>query len=205
MLQSGGTRAAILRAALDCAADGDWQATPLQAVRHRAGVSNGSLFHHFPTRQALDAALVAAALEEHQELLLAELSPDPEGAVVAVVRRHLQWVQDNPEVARLVLHAPPDVLRAAVTAPALESNRAFFQSVAAWLERHGWSGRPPLPVVLALWTGPAQEYSRQWLAGSRAAPLLDVADDLADGARAALVPLLDTTPTATPHREDPGD
>jgi AcrR family transcriptional regulator len=205
VLQSGGTRDAIVRAALECAASGNWEATSLHAVRQRAGVSNGSLFHHFPTRQALDAALVAAALEQHQEALLAQLSPDPdpEAAEAAVVRRHLQWVQDDPEVARLLLHAPPDVLRAAVTAPALESNRAFFHSVGTWLERHGWSGRPGLFVVLALWIGPAQEYSRQWLAGPRATALLDVADDLAEGARAALVPLLGDTSTTTP--EDLGD
>jgi len=191
----------ILRAALECAAAGSWEATPLQAVRQRAGVSNGSLFHHFPTRQALDAALVAAALEQHQEVLLAELSDDPGVTVAAVVRRHLQWVQDDPEVARLLLHAPSDVLRTAVAAPTLESNRAFFRSIGAWLERHGWAGRPALPVVLALWIGPAQEYGRQWLSGSRAASLLDVADDLADGARAALGPLLGPVPTATPHVE----
>ena len=203
MLQSEGTRETIVRAALECAASGNWEATSLHAVRQRAGVSNGSLFHHFPTRQALNAALVAAALEQHQEALLAQLSPDPEAAVAAVVRRHLQWVQDDPEVARLLLPAPPDVLRAAVTAPALESNRAFFRSVGTWLERHGWSGRPELFVVLALWIGPAQEYSRQWLAGPRATALLDVADDLAEGARAALAPLLGDTSTTTP--EDLGD
>lgn len=165
----------------------------MQTVRQRAGISNGSLFHHFRTRQELDAALVAAALDEHQQALLVELTGGVESAVTGVVCRHLQWVQDNAAVARLLLYAPPEVLRAALAAPALEANRAFFGSISAWLQQHGWQGRPALPVVLALWIGPAQEYSRQWLAGDRRSQVVDAADDLASGAWAALALLLHDT------------
>jgi hypothetical protein len=144
---------------------------------------------------------VAVALRQHQQVLLAELVNDAEKAVTGVVRRHLRWVNDNQAIAQLLLSTPPDVLRESVSPPVLEENREFFLAVAAWLGVHGWDGHPELPVVLALWIGPAQEYSRQRLArADRAASLAD-ADDLADGAWAALGPLLDSTATTRTARE----
>lgn len=155
-----------------------------------AGVSNGSLFHYFRTRQELDSALVAAALEDHQRALLVELSERPESAVIDVVGRHLRWVQDNVGMAGLLLQAPPDVLRAALTSGDLAANREFFTAIGHWLEGLGWLGRPALPVVIALWIGPAQEFSRGWLAGPRDTPLVDAATDLGRGAWRALEPLM---------------
>ena len=69
----GRRREAIISAALACAAEVGWGATSLQAVRQRAGVSNGTLFHYFPTRQHLETAALAAGLACHQSALLAEL------------------------------------------------------------------------------------------------------------------------------------
>lgn len=180
----------IVQAAVACAAAGEWESTSLQAVRQQAGVSNGSLFHHFPTRQDLTAAVVSAGLHGHQQVLLAALAPGPRTAVTGVVRRHLQWVQENPALARLLLAAPPQALRASVPDAALEDNRRFFASVAAWLHKHGWRGAPELRVVNALWLGPAQECSRLWLAELGAWPLQAAADDLAAGAWSALSPML---------------
>jgi len=190
VLQQQRTRAAIVRAALECVAAGGWDSTSLHALRQRAGVSNGSLFHHFPTRQDLTAAVVAVALRQHQQVLLAELVDDAQHAVMGVVRRHLRWVNDNQAIAQLLLSTPPNVLRESVSAHALEENREFFRAVAAWLREHDWPGNPELPVLLALWIGPAQEYSRQRLASTDRTPSLAAAEDLADGAWAALSPLL---------------
>ncbi len=184
------TREAIVRSAMDCVVAGAWDSTSLQEVRQRAGVSNGSLFHHFRTRTDLTAAVVGAALEEHQRLLLAELDEEAELGVTRVVRRHLRWVQDNPEVARLLLGASPEVLRRSLSTPVVDGNRRFFAALAEWLHEHGWRERVGLPVLLALWIGPAQEFSRQWLAAEDATPLTAAGDDLAHGAWAALRPLL---------------
>jgi len=197
VLQRQRTRKAILGAALECVVAGGWDATSLHALRQRAGVSNGSLFHHFPTRQDLRNAVLAVALQQHQQLLLVELVNDAEKAVMGVVRRHLRWVNDNQAIAQLLLNTAPDVLRESVSPPVIEENREFFRAVAAWLGEHGWDGHPAIPVALALWIGPAQEYSRQRLArADRAASLAD-ADDLANGAWAALSPFLNSTATST--------
>jgi AcrR family transcriptional regulator len=163
----------------------------MQAIRSRAGVSNGSLFHHFRTRQDLAAAVVGEALEEHQRVLLCELDDDAELGITSAVRRHLRWVDENRQVARLLLTAPPDVLRSALSGPVLDSNRRFFAKLDRWLSEHGWRDQVPLSVVLALWIGPAQEFSRQRLSRDEDANSEpNAADALAAGAWAALRPLL---------------
>ncbi len=186
-----GGRAAIVEAALACALEAGWEATSLQAVRHRAGVSNGTLFHHFPTRADLAAAVVGAGLVEHQDLLLAELhrAETVAAGVQAVVVRHLRWVHDNQHVARLLLGASPEVLRDGLDDPALRANREFFTELASWLRSAGWPGTPALPVLVALWIGPAQGYARSWLASPHT-PLTPAAAALGSGAWHALHPLL---------------
>jgi AcrR family transcriptional regulator len=185
-----GTRAAIISAAVECATSGGWAATSMQAVRERAGVSNGSLFHHFPTRAALTSAVLAHAMDDHQEALRAELrTGDARRGVRGVVRGHLRWVRESPAVAELLLGSP-GALREALPEPALAGNRAFFDEVAAWLTGRGWSGSPSLHVVVALWLGPAHECSRQWLAAPGTWSLTEVGDALADGAWASIRPLL---------------
>jgi AcrR family transcriptional regulator len=162
----------------------------MQAVRQRAGVSNGSLFHHFPSRQALTTAVLAAGLRDHQRTLLDQLDgADAERGVGGVVRRHLQWVQEHPAVARLLL-STTDLPAGALPAPVLVENREFFGAVARWLTARGWTGEPELFVLVALWIGPSHECSRRWLAAPDGWALTDVGDDLARGAWNALRPLV---------------
>ncbi|MBM7808896.1 AcrR family transcriptional regulator [Geodermatophilus bullaregiensis] len=182
------SRDAIVRAALAGARDRGWAETSMQEVRLRAGVSNGSLFHHFPTRQDLESAVVAAGLVEHDGALLAELraSTGAREGVRGVVVRHLAWVREHPRVAVLLLSARPPVLRAAIPPEVVEDSRRFFAEVAAWLRRHGWSGQPGLPVVTALWLGPANDVARGWLTAGGEEPAGAVAAVVADAAWDAL-------------------
>lgn len=190
------SRQGIVAAALALTAENGWDATSLSAVRQRAGVSNGSLFHFFPTREALASAVVGAGMSAHQDDLLTELhaAGTARGSVTGVVRRHLRWVADHRQLAGLLLSAPPQTLRASVDASTLAANRDFFTEVADWLVGHGWTGAPPLTTVAALWLGPAQYYARGWLAAPDDS-LPNAAIDLAEGAWRTLAPLLDPEDT----------
>lgn len=193
-------RSVIVDAALAGVEERGGEATSMQAVRERAGVGNVSLFHHFPTRADLAAAVVAAGLADHQAVLPRALHAagdpedpedpeDTEDAVRRVVVRHLRWIEDNPQPARLFLHSPPDVLQTMLDEAALDAERGFAAEVDDRLRGHGWSGAPVLTVVVALWIGPVHEYARGWLASPGSSPAL-VADALAEGARRAVRPLL---------------
>ena len=188
---SGATRNGIVAAALALTAEHGWEATSLQAVREGAGVSNGTLFHHFPSREDLASAMLGAAMSDHHRDLLAELhgADSAEKAVTAVVARHLRWVADNRQLARLLLSASPHEVRGTVSADAVDANRRFFAGLSDWLHSRGWTGSPPLMIVVALWLGPAQYYARGWLnAPDHSLPT--TAADLAAGAWHALAPLL---------------
>jgi AcrR family transcriptional regulator len=193
VVRRGGTRELIVGAAASCVSDGLWETVSLRDVRDRAGVSNGSLFHHFATRQELERAVVAAALNDHQRALLDALGSAPKRGVTGVVRRHLHWVADNPGTARLLLSTPPDVLRDVVSIESLQENRQFFQAVGRWLARQGWPGNPGLPIVLAVWIGPAQEHARRNLPDNLVA-VTAAADVLGAAAWAALGPYLRPRP-----------
>jgi hypothetical protein len=97
----------------------------------------------------------------------------------------------NRELARLFLTETPDNIRERVDTEAVQSNQIFFTEVGTWLQTHGWTGEPDLFVVIALWIGPAQEYSRHWLATGSSDPIPPKRREaLAQGAWAALKPLL---------------
>lgn len=180
----------ILTAALGCFLENGVQGTTVEQVRKRAEVSNGSFFHHFRTKQDLAEAVYLQGLDRHQTELLAVLLPQAglQAGIEGVVRRHLTWVEENPQLAAF-LAAPPGWL-APRDAPGIAArSREFFQVVAQWLRDRGWGGEPSLGVVVAVWMGPAHEYTRRWLLTSTEPPGGE-ANALSRAAWNALHPLL---------------
>jgi len=189
--EGGSSRSSVVAAALALAAEEGWDATSLRAVRQGAGVSNGTLFHHFPTRADLASSVVATGMAEQQSALLLQLqeSASVRQAVTGVVEQHLRWVADNQRLADLLLTAAPRTLRGGLPDGARQAHRGFFAEVARWLTAHGWSGTPDLTVMVSMWLGPAQYYAR----GRLAAPddsLAVVAAALAGAAWRAVQPFL---------------
>ncbi|MCP2169861.1 TetR/AcrR family transcriptional regulator [Goodfellowiella coeruleoviolacea] len=189
------TRQRILAAALDCFLENGVHRTTVDLVRKRAAVSNGSFFHHFRSKQDLAEAVYLHGLEQHQAELLATLTPrlSLEAGITSAVRRHLEWVEAHPRLAAFLL-GPPDWAAPTDSPRIAACSRAFFQAVADWLRARGWSGTPTLGVVVAVWIGPAQEYTRRWLLGEIEPPT-SAAPALARAAWNALEPVLASTPT----------
>jgi AcrR family transcriptional regulator len=161
-------------------AEGTLGAT-LDDIRREAGVSVGALYHHFPDKRALAAALYVELTERFQNGFLAELRSHPaaQDGVKAGVRYHLRWVSANRAAAAFLLSGRPEDARLR------ERNRSFLGEVMAWWETHVHSGAVralPLDAVHALWLGPAQEYSRHWVAGRGKRVPSAVAGVLADAA-----------------------
>jgi AcrR family transcriptional regulator len=156
-------------------------AVSLEDIRRDAGVSVGALYHHFDDKAALVDALYLELTRQVQGVFLAELHAhaSAEDGVKAIVRLYLRWVSGNRAGAGLLLaHRPEETaLR--------ELNRPFFAEVRSWWDTHVHYGtlRPlPFDLMHALWLGPAQEYTRHWLAGQVKRVPRAVADVLADAA-----------------------
>ena len=181
----------ITEAALRAFVVDGYAGASLEQVRRDAGVSNGSLYHHFPRRADLAARLLNDGMAGSRRGVLDALaaSGSAQQGVHAVVRSHLDWVQEQPALARLLFSDLPDDVLLAAEPSFGEHNRRYVQTVGGWLTHHaelGSLGRRPFEVAHALWLGPAQEFARHWLRGrSRSAPT-DVAADIAEGAWCAL-------------------
>ncbi|NUR85316.1 MAG: TetR/AcrR family transcriptional regulator, partial [Nonomuraea sp.] len=63
------SRERLLDAAAEVILGDGAEALTLEAVAHRAGVSKGGLFYHFPTKQALVAALVRRLTDAFDDAL----------------------------------------------------------------------------------------------------------------------------------------
>lgn len=166
------------------AADGTLTAT-LDDVRREAGVSVGALYHHFPDKLSLATAVYAQLVGEYQTGFVAMLREHgtAEGGIRAGVAYHLEWVRAHRREAALLLGARLD-------SPQLrESNRTFFAAVRDWWRPHEAYGvLAPMRtgITAALWLGPAQEYSRFWVAGSESDMPPGIVETFADAAWAAL-------------------
>ena len=157
----------------------------LDEVRREAEVSVGALYHHFPDKPALAAAVYAQLIGEYQAgfVVVLRAHDTAEGGIRGGVAYHLRWVTEHRSEARLLLgdRLDSEALR--------EANRGFFTAVRDWWRPHQTYGvlRPMrLGVTAALWLGAAQEYSRYWITGGDAEIPPDAVETFATAAWAAL-------------------
>ena len=157
----------------------------LDEVRREAEVSVGALYHHFPDKPALAAAVYAQLIAEYQVGFVAMLRDHDtaEGGIRGGVAYHLQWVTEHRGEAGLLLGDRLD------SAPLRDSNRDFFSAVLDWWRPHHTYGmlRPmQLGITAALWLGAAQEYTRHWIAGGEAEMPSEAVETFAAAAWAVL-------------------
>lgn len=139
-------------------------APTLDEMRREAEVSVGSLYHHFPDKPALAAAVYAQVMAEYQAGFVEMLrgQDTAEEGIRGGVRHHLNWIAAHRGEAALLLGDRLDssALRAA--------NQDFFAAIQVWWRPHrayGVLSAIHPGVTAALWFGPVQEYARHWLAG----------------------------------------
>jgi AcrR family transcriptional regulator len=76
----------------------------MSGVAKAAGAPSGSVYHRFPDRPALLAALWSRALRGfHDELLAALTLGEPQEAIRRSARASLEWARRNPREARVLL------------------------------------------------------------------------------------------------------
>ncbi|HEY4025681.1 MAG TPA: TetR/AcrR family transcriptional regulator [Candidatus Dormibacteraeota bacterium] len=186
------TRRRILEAALACFLEDGYEQTTIARIRERSGTSNGALFHHFASKEAIAEALYVDAIASFQEGMWELVRRRPRSlraAVRGAIGHQLRWTEEHADLARFVYlrgHLDWDSQGGRELAG---RNRELAGAFRAWMAPLVESGeiRPTsMLTITAIVSGPAHAIARRWLAGQVRAPLTAFADELADAAWAGL-------------------
>jgi len=176
-------RKAILDAALASFLEKGVPATTIEDVRERSGASVGSIYHHYGSKEGIAAALFVDGMRRYQDGAVEALR---RAGVRGFVRRHVQWVTDNPELATYLFTRREPSVEQASRAELADANRAFFADVREWIAAQGDVQPLPFDLFHAVVLGPAQEWARHWLAGNAETSPQRAARVLADAAWSAV-------------------
>jgi AcrR family transcriptional regulator len=202
------TRRRVLDVALRCFLAEGYEQTTIARIRKLSGTSNGALFHHFPSKEAIADALYVEAIASFQAGLWDLVSCPPgslRDAVRGAIGHQLTWTEQNPDLARFIYtrgHLDWNSPAGAELAALNRDLAAAFREWMAPLARSGEIRPGPMLLISAVVSGPAHAIAQRWLAGQVKRPLTSFIDDLTDAAVAGLR----ATPTsATPTSGIPAD
>ncbi len=188
---SAETRTRVLAAALDCFSELGYGATRINHIQRRSGVSVGSIYHHFGTKDGVALALYDECLTAYRSGLLAtvEAADGAEALIRDAIAWQLDWAAADPARMRFLLGMQRDEPLARADGVTRQSNAAFLRALFALLLPYMAAGQiaslPPA-VLAAQIVGPAQELIRYWLAASDQVDLGAARDALAAAAWRAL-------------------
>lgn len=188
------TRTRVIEAAARLFAERGLEAVSIQDIREASGVSNGSIFHHFGSKNgvALHVYLEERrAYWDHAIAAVEAYDGDPVNALGAAVRATLAYQQAHPERHNFMIECASSSWTREHAAPVQALNAEFTQRFLAWGAPHAVAGRlrPIDPqLVAALVFGPSQWLARSWLTGLTPEPPTHYADMLVDLVTRALRP-----------------
>lgn len=168
-------RERVIRAAMELAAEGGYDAVQMRDVAARAGVALGTLYRYFNSKdQLLTAALAEWEGELEQNVRRRPLSGSAADRVVDVLRRATRAIERNPNLASAMIRGmtSPEVPRSSGT------RHAVNNILAATMEAHDVRDREAIIHALGLvWFALVV----QWMSGHRSAR--EMGDELETAAR----------------------
>ncbi|MDQ1598507.1 MAG: hypothetical protein QOI70_1931 [Microbacteriaceae bacterium] len=137
-----GRQAEIVDAARELLEAGGPEAVTMRAIAESLGIQAPSLYKHFPDKEALESALVAAGFVEQAEAFVAaSRSRNP---LTALARAYRSWATAHPHLYLLMTSRPlerdrlPEGVEAAAAAPIVKAcGGDADRARAAWAFAHG--------------------------------------------------------------------
>lgn len=166
-----GTRQRALVAALALFDMQGVEATTIDQVRDAAGISVGSLYHHFRSREGLVIALYDDLLERYRTAITAALvRQDGIRALLdAFVMAHIDWAIQNPTAARFLAehryHQTLDDVDERLNSDTADFIRPLLQRLKPAVDA-GVLKPLPSELLLSLVIGPVQTWLRMQRAGT---------------------------------------
>lgn len=155
----------MLDAAAEVVATAGVEALSISALHLGSGVSTGSIYHHFGSKDGVVAALIGRSYREWRRALEPELrrhEADPAAAIHAVIAQRLAWGEERRGEARLVLAHRGSLL----ADPWVTGPQKLVSTFDVWLRAQARAGSlAPLDAraALAVVFGPADDVLRAWL------------------------------------------
>lgn len=102
-------REAILKAAIELFAHRGYHATPTAAIARAAGVAEGTIFHHFHSKEGLLAEIFTQLVENYLGELEEAAGATNPGllAIEMAIRAHYRFTDRRSQDLLLILNAPP--------------------------------------------------------------------------------------------------
>jgi AcrR family transcriptional regulator len=187
------TREKVLEAAMRVFLRHGFGAASMDLVRQEAGVSNGSLYHHFPTKAWLADALYADTLRGFHAALMEPIRgrASAQSGVRGMIRTYVEWVVKHPDRARLLHELRRSGELTGGPGQWEETNAEGFAVLRRWVERKTEAGEMramPFPVWTALVFSPALSLTPHWVKQPQPAVAPRVRAALEHGAWMAVAP-----------------
>jgi AcrR family transcriptional regulator len=179
-------KSAILSAALAVFSEKGIEATSIEDIRQRSQASVGSIYHHFGNKEGIAAALFAQGLDSYWQQIKANVAEagNAEFAIHAIVSTHLNWIVEQPDMARF-LFARRQAVSAehddAIRQRTASHFKEVFEKLKPWFKQ-GVLRRLPIELYGPLLLGPSQELARNWLGGRLGFSPLTAVDELSSAA-----------------------
>lgn len=165
------TRDRALAAALELFDSQGVAATTIEQLRDASGISTGSLYHHFGSREGLIAALYEDLLQHYRAVLAPALAGcgGPRPLLDTFVATHIGWAVTHPAATRFLAEHRRNPAVTGTAETRLQRGTAdFLRPLLAQLKPAMDAGllRPlPPELLLSQVLGPVQTWLKLWLDG----------------------------------------
>jgi len=186
------TYAAGVSAAKKLFSERGYDAVSTAEIRAAAGMSNGSLFHHFENKEGIAVAVFVSLIRSYQSEISEKLGSTWQAAdgIEAFIRTHNMWIEGDPDGARILFNGHHPSWSEVALRKIRAENQGFGQTLVDWKNNledgdrlTDWS----IALILATLVGPTQIMCRAWLSGQSKVPPSENVESLVKLAQKALL------------------
>lgn len=187
------TRNRIVSAARELFLANGFDETSVAEICRASGVSNGALFHQFPTKEALGYTIYAMVRAEFWNRIMEAMTEpdDPLDGVEAAVRAAFAFQREEPGGAAFMFDVSGSNWIERFAAESTELRDAISLRGQAWAQPHIAAGRLPEvegDIFVALASGAPQWLARMSRIGMTVTPLEQIAEQMPVYVRRAFQP-----------------
>lgn len=163
----------------------------IEDISAASGVSIGSIYHHFGSRDGVISAVYGRQLSRLvQELADATTAhSDLREGVTSFITTYIDWIVTHPDSASLIYGVSPLEASPEVLSVAARSKSSAITALTQWFQTFVEAGKVQISdpgIVELILLGPVREYCQRLLAGVMSEPPEIVGPELAEAACRAI-------------------